>query len=76
VLVGAKRHPRPGAHLVRLHVLKVGTNAAPHPHAMRHPKVWQMKVERRGNVPGGDSPTTGNDTVAYPGLEARAGPDT
>jgi hypothetical protein len=57
VLVGAKRHPRPGAYLVRIHVSKVGTNAAPHPHAMRHPKVWQMMKERKGETyQGGTAP--------------------
>jgi hypothetical protein len=42
---------------MRLHDVKVGTNAAPHPHAMRHPKVWQVMKERRGETyQGGTAP--------------------
>jgi hypothetical protein len=42
---------------MRIHVSKVGTNAAPHPHAMRHPKVWQMMKERNGETyQGGTAP--------------------
>jgi hypothetical protein len=42
---------------MRLHDEKVGTNAAPHPHAMHRPKVWQVKEERgEDTYQGGTAP--------------------